>query len=121
MRQEEHAHQVTLFEWAALAAMKEYPELSLLFAVPNGGKRSKVTAALLKAEGVKSGVPDVWLPVARGPYHGCVIEMKKPKGEKPSDTQRWWIDRLTHQGYYVDTCYGFESAREKLEWYLGLK
>ena len=72
----EESHQTALFAWAALHA-NECPQLRLLLAIPNGGLRNKVTAGKLKAQGVKAGVPDIFLPVARGRYHGLWIEMKE--------------------------------------------
>ena len=74
-----------LFQWAGLAE-QQHPELKLLHHIPNGGKRDARTAANLKKEGVKAGVPDMCLPVARGQYHGLYIELKTRKGkstEKP--------------------------------------
>ena len=71
----EHDEQSAIFEWAALM-QGAYPELGLLFAIPNGGKRDKATAGKLKAEGVKAGVPDMCLPVSNGKYHGLFIELK---------------------------------------------
>ena len=119
MKNEEHYEQSALFQWAALET-RRIPELALLYAVPNGARTRISVAVKLKKEGLKSGVPDVVLPVARGPYHGLYIEMKKEKGGKTSAEQKWWIDRLTHQGYFADVCAGFDSAREKIEWYLVL-
>lgn len=50
----ESDEQICLFEWAEV--MKgQIPELRLLFHIPNGGYRNKVTAARMKAEGVKAG------------------------------------------------------------------
>jgi hypothetical protein len=63
----EHGHQTALFMKASQFATR-YPELRLMFAIPNGGSRDKREAANLKAEGVKSGVPDVFLPVPRHNY-----------------------------------------------------
>ena len=54
----EHAHQVALFDWANLH-LGRMPELAAMYAIPNGGARSKATAGKLKAEGVKAGVPDI--------------------------------------------------------------
>ena len=72
----EHEEQVALFQWAA-ANEAQYPSLAMLAAIPNGGYRPMTTAAMLKAEGVKAGYPDILLDVARGPYHGLRIELKR--------------------------------------------
>lgn len=133
----EHAHQCALMCWAAEQA-KSTPVLALLFAIPNGGERDRVTASRLKAEGVKAGVPDLMLPVAmetttqrhdekRGmlitrieQWHGLFIEMKKPKNGKVSVKQGDWHKYLGEQGYKVVTCFGWEEARDTLCWYLGI-
>ena len=75
----EAQEQMTLFSWAAMQSGK-YPELNLLYHVPNGGSRHKAEAGRLRAEGVKAGVPDLCLPVARGQYHGLYIELKRQRG-----------------------------------------
>ena len=62
-------------------ASGKYPELELMYAIPNGGKRHIHTAVVLKQTGVKSGVPDIFLPVRRG-KHGLFIEMKRKKVER---------------------------------------
>ena len=93
------------------------PELALLFHVPNGEKRAKVTAVRLQTQGVKPGVPDLSLPVARHGYHGLWIEMKT-NGGRVSPAQRAWIDALRAQGYRVAVCYGWEAARDEIETYL---
>lgn len=118
MRQLESSHQVALFHWAKLME-RVYPELSRMFHVPNGGKRDRVTAARLKAEGVKAGVPDIVLPVPRGSYHGLWIELKSDDG-KPSKDQREWLEYLNAEGYCALLCYGWQTAREEIELYLKL-
>lgn len=112
----EHAEQAALFRWAEFARSR-LPELALLYAVPNGGHRHKATAARLKAEGVKRGVPDVCLPVARGGAHGLYIEIKTERG-KPTPEQLGWIRALRRQGYAAEVCRGWESARSMIEHYL---
>lgn len=116
MRQAEHEEQVALFGWARKAEGR-FPELRLMFAVPNGGARNVVTGKRLKEEGVKRGVPDVWLPVARGGFHGLVIEMKAGKG-RPSPEQKEWLAALNEQGYLALVCVGFHAAKEAIEGYL---
>lgn len=113
----EHQEQVTLFEWAAWQE-GFWPELRLLHAIPNGGKRDIRTAAMLKAEGVKPGVPDVHLPVARGGKHGLYIEMKRRKGGSVSKTQEAWMRALADQGHVCAVCHGWEQARETILQYL---
>lgn len=79
MKQLEHNEQVALMKWWSLACNRYCIAESLLFAIPNGGNRDVVTGALMKAEGVRAGVPDLFLSVPRGAYHGLFIEMKKRK------------------------------------------
>lgn len=115
----EHDHQVALFRWAAIHE-KVRPELKMLFAVPNGGHRHKAVAGKLKAEGVKAGVEDVFLDVARGGYHGLRIEMKAGKN-KPTLEQKDWMARHNAEGYLAIICYGWEEAKKVIERYLDLK
>ncbi|MCP4524541.1 MAG: VRR-NUC domain-containing protein, partial [Aestuariibacter sp.] len=75
----EHQHQTALINWARNNE-RDFPELALLHAIPNGGKRGKKVAMDMKAEGLKPGVPDLCLPVARMGYHGMYIEMKTRTG-----------------------------------------
>jgi hypothetical protein len=113
----EHQEQVALFEWAALNEAR-LPELALLFAIPNGGDRHPAVAAKLKAEGVKAGVPDLFLPVARDGYHGLWIELKAPGGTL-ADHQSDWLTFLSQQGYLTTTCYGWTAAARRIVAYLG--
>jgi hypothetical protein len=92
-------------------------KLCLLYAIPNGGQRSRVTATRLKTEGVKAGMPDLHLPVACGPYHGLFIEMKK-KGGKTSDKQKDIIRQLRNEGMYCCVCDSWKDAVKVLETYL---
>lgn len=105
-----------LFQWAGLAE-QQYPELKLLHHIPNGGKRDARTAANLKKEGVKAGVPDIFLPVGRGGYLGLYIELKVGKN-KTSLKQKEWIEKLRQQGYRVEVCYGWLEAKEEIEQYM---
>ncbi|MEA4869921.1 MAG: VRR-NUC domain-containing protein [Christensenella sp.] len=112
----EAQEQTALFRWAAYASGK-YPDLVLMFHIPNGGTRDVIEAKHLKDQGVKSGVPDIFIPSARGEYHGMFIEMKSEKG-RVSDQQQNWVDRLSDEGYLTVVCYGFEQAKDEIERYL---
>ena len=116
MRDLEHQDQKALMRWVAWN-LKSYPELALLYAIPNGGQRNRIVAAKLKAEGVKAGVPDLNLAVARGGYHGLYIELKAEKG-KPSDNQKVWIAALRTLKYRVEVCHGWDKAKEVILNYL---
>lgn len=109
----EHAHQVALMCWCALN-FATHPKLEKLFAVPNGGERNPIVASRLKAEGVKSGVPDLMLPVARHGLHGLFIEMKEPKKGRPSENQIKWEGWIKEEGYAHAYCYGWEEGRDCL-------
>lgn len=112
----ESQEQICLFQWAMWSSQK-FPELSLLYHVPNGGRRDKKEAVSLKRQGVKAGVPDLVLPVARDGHFGLYIELKVGKN-KTTDIQKKWIKELIEQGYMVEVCYGWNEAKEVLENYL---
>lgn len=114
----EGEEQATLFSWAKMQSWR-WPELALMFHVPNGGSRKKSEAARFKAEGVKAGVPDVFLPVPRGGFHGLFLELKRQKGGRVSPEQEDWIRRLNGQGYRAVVCRGWQEAAEEISSYLG--
>jgi len=123
----EHSQQVALFAWAANSVGK-YPQLAYMFAIPNGGLRDVRTATNLKAEGVKAGVPDIFLPVMTQTewakmYFGCFIEMKREKYRTYenggcSDAQIDFINYATNAGYYCKVCYNWREASDILMDYL---
>ena len=115
--QSEHIEQVTLMHMLGIVAA-EWPEVRLMFAIPNGGARHPAVAGKLKAEGVKAGVPDLLLPVARGGYHGLFIEMKARKGGRASPEQKEWLAELTLKGYMCEICHGAEEAFATIMMYL---
>ena len=117
----EGEEQAAVFEWANVMCLRE-PRLELLYHIPNGGLRNKATAARMKAEGVKAGVPDLCLPCPAGDHHGLYIEMKKrDHSNGPTKEQRNWIEWLRAQGYRVVVCYGADEAIGILEEYLGMR
>jgi hypothetical protein len=96
-----------------------WPELVVLFAIPNAGKRSMKTGARMKAEGLKAGVPDMCLPVARHGFTGLWIEMKQ-RGNKPTERQTAWAFALRSQGHKVALCYSAEEAINTIREYLSV-
>lgn len=120
-KQPEHDEQVALFEWARMNE-KKYPQLKFMFAIPNGGARHPAVARKLKAEGVKPGVPDIFLPVpapcGRTSY-GLFIEMKSGKN-KLSQAQKIFREYLTCAQYTHVICYSWGEAKSEILFYLGL-
>ena len=145
-KKSEHGEQVELFRWCNEVAYagfdlvlsnapKPYdktklspcPALSLMHAIPNGGARGNdqqtnmIRGAMLKAEGVKRGVPDVFLPVPMGGYHGLYIEMKiaDKKKARPSPEQIKFLSDVGKLGYATSICYGAKEAKKAICEYCG--
>lgn len=116
----EAQHQSAVIAWANHpATLKKYPEMARLFHVPNGGSRNKLEAHNLKLQGVKPGVPDLFLPASRGGFHGLFIEMKSENG-RLSEYQKDWVSYLSGARYIAKVAYGANDAIEMLKWYLNL-
>ena len=114
----EHDEQVLYFRWID-ETVRVHPDLARAFAVPNGGYRHIATAMKLKAEGVKPGIPDIMLLVARDVYHGLMIEMKRPGGTL-SPMQADWHCAFTQDGFRVVIATTWESARDHTLAYLAM-
>lgn len=115
----ESEEQQAVMEWAE-AESGRWPELHLLYHIPNEGRRSMATGGRLRAEGLKSGVPDLCLPSAHGNYHGLYIEMKRTQGGKTTPEQKEWLAALEAEGYKTALCRGADAAIETIMGYLTL-
>lgn len=113
----EEEEQQALFRWLDFAANSN-PELRLMIHIPNEGKRTKAAGARLKSVGLRKGVPDLFLPIPKGNFHGLWIEMKRVKGSKTSKDQKEWIEALKGQGYFTAICFGWLEAKETIERYM---
>ena len=118
MNPTEAQEQTWLFQWANAMSMLKYPELELLYHCPNGGGRNPIEGKHLKDQGVKAGVPDVFLPVAKSGFHGLYIEMKRKYGGVLSDEQKAMIGKLRMQHYRVEVCKGWQAAADVIEAYM---
>ena len=114
----EHQIQSAFVQWCQLNEPR-IPKLRLAFACPNGGVRSKITAANLKAESVRPGVPDWMCPASNGRFRGMAIEFKRPAPHRGHVTpsQREYIDLLRDEGWFVEVCYDTEEAIKMVERY----
>jgi hypothetical protein len=88
------------------------------FAIPNGGGRKRAQAGMLKAEGVKAGISDILLALARGGLHGLFIEMKPLHGGRHEKHQKAWIDESNELGYEACFCHGAADAYDVWKRYL---
>ena len=77
---------------------------------PNGGKRGVIEAERLKGQGVKAGIPDVFI-LSKGQLFG--LELKAARGSVSTahqDMQRL----LCAAGATIATAYGFDDATATL-------
>ena len=117
----EHEIQSSFISWCDSGdTLKQHPELSMIYAIPNGSNKSIATAMKFKREGLRSGVPDICLPVARGKYHGLYMEFKRTPKLKLADNQVEWASKLSGQDFFVATVASRDTAIAVVKRYLDL-
>lgn len=95
------------------------PQLKWLHMVNNQGHGDAIRGAKAKAEGVKAGVWDIFLPVSCPTSNGLYIEMKV-KPNVLSDVQLEFERHCIDNSYYTNVCYSWQEARDAILKYLGL-
>jgi len=123
MKHIEDDHQMALIKWADLANVNGICPGHFIFHPANGGKRNAREASRLKKMGVRPGVSDIIMLYPSGGFHGLLIELKSPATQKSKrgtlrDSQVKWQSRMGDVGYFVVTCWGWESAKKTIEEYL---
>lgn len=150
----EHAHQAAIFMWANMAVRFGYhvanhkeaytvqgwalknargdliPKLKWLHAIHNQGHGDAIRGAKAKAEGVKAGVFDMFLPVPmeqprqllsnppiRVFWHGLYLELKVGKNQ-PSNDQLEFKRDMEAAGYATAIAWGWLDARKIILDYL---
>lgn len=114
MKDREHEIQCSIVDWFKMQHNKHQ---MYLFAIPNGGLRNKVVAMKMKREGVKKGVPDLFLAIPRNGSAGLFIEVKTPKGRvRPEQLE--YLNALASVGYKCVVVRTFDKAREIIDEYL---
>jgi len=114
MRHDESRIQQACVRWFRC----QYPALArLLFAIPNGGRRSRIEAAIMQSEGVTPGVPDLMLAYPRNGAPGLFVEIKSESGTA-THYQRDMINLLSHAGYTVAVCRSLDQFIETIKNYL---
>lgn len=72
-----------------------------------------------KSQGMQNGEADFKILVARGDFHGLVIELKAAKGKhKLTVEQAEHLGYMGSQGYMAVCCKGGEAARETIKSYM---
>ena len=100
----EHSEQVGFVNWFRA----KYPKV-LIFAIPNGEKRSISVATRLKAEGVTRGIPDLYIPSCN-----LWVEMKRFTGGRLSPDQKKIISYLESVGHTVIVGKGAGDASKQV-------
>jgi len=119
MKQEEHQQQSLFIEWCGWHSNVD-PRFENVFAIPNGGDRNLLVAVKMKREGVKAGVPDVFVAIASDEFHGLFLEFKSAKG-RVTPEQLHWHSMLRNAGYLVIVVRSALEAIKVIKNYFGLK
>jgi hypothetical protein len=120
----EHSEQAAVIMWARLHETK-YPCLVWLHSSLNGivipappAVRARIINHM-KAEGMKRGIPDLFLPASRRGFHGFYWETKTAKG-RPSIEQEQFAEYAEAAGYFMGMG-AAEACIESLQWYLSIE
>jgi hypothetical protein len=81
----------------------------------------------VKAKKMRSGdkLPDIWILEPKGGFHGLLIELKSeypfkkdgnPKTEHIAN-QLITLQKLAEKGYYACMCFGFDQAKDSIDYY----
>lgn len=108
----EATEQSALIKWC-----RQHPVARRIFHIANGEKRRAITAAKLKRMGVLPGVADLFLPVARPPYHGLFIEMKD-QGGRQKESQKEFQNDVIKEGYKYVICESCDDGVKQILIYL---
>jgi hypothetical protein len=116
-----NTHNSTPLETFEQVAFVEHMESKGIrfFAVPNGCKKTKYQRWQFQREGLRSGVPDLFILEKSPKGHSFLaLEMKRQKGGSLSQSQKGWIDWLDKNDYAVAVACGCQSAIRILDNYL---
>ena len=118
------SHQESTLQRTCVAWFRAmYPEHKLvLFAVPNGGGRSRVEAGIMKGEGVTAGVADLILLEARGGYGSLCIELKTTsKSSRQRESQKKWQEAAEEFGNLYVIVRTLEEFQEEITEYMNME
>jgi hypothetical protein len=108
----EHQIQSAFFSWWNMVY-----RLPLAWAIPNGGKRHPAVGRKLREEGVRPGVPDVFIAIPTPQFSGLFLEFKSRRGAVTAE-QKVLHERLRFMGYAVEVVRSVDQAISVTENYL---
>jgi hypothetical protein len=88
----------------------------LVIHIPNEGRRSERYGHLLKALGMRPGVSDLFVAMAKRNFNGAWIELKSAKGKVSPEQALFQLD-MSKQNYFVSVCWSIDDAINTLKWY----
>jgi hypothetical protein len=97
---------------------KHIPIIASMNGVFLGGDNRFAMIASLKAQGMSTGAPDLFIPVPKGIYHGFFCEIKRVQGSVISPEQIAWLGLLSKSGYMAVVAYGHIEAIGYINAYL---
>lgn len=104
--------QKTVMQWVRLQGLG-----SVVFHIPNQGKRSMRYGKQLKDMGMRPGVSDLFISRANGKHHGAWIELKSATGRLTPEQKLFLID-MDKEGYFTATCNSIENCIDTIKRYL---
>lgn len=112
---------IAIFDYFKL----KYPKYVEHFAhIANESQRSVAQWNKLMRMGFKKGFSDIFISVPNKMYHGLFIELKSKRSNnawgKPTKEQKEFIKNKSEIGYCAKVCYGFDDAKEAIDWYMKL-
>lgn len=112
--------QKALIEWSQYVPCRTHGGyiFDYLFATPNGGYRKLLEAVELKRQGVKAGVPDLFLALPSKGHHGLFLELKRDNKCKVTEAQNCFIERMKLVGYEAFVAYSLDEAISIIQNYL---
>jgi hypothetical protein len=109
----EDVEQIKVVSW-----FREKYKDTLIFHIPNGGKRDIITGAKMKSMGTLPGISDLCVSEALSGFHGLYVEMKASEGGRVTSAQADVLKYFNSKGYAAVVCHGSGPAKEFLELYM---
>jgi len=108
----EESIQRLVIQWVRI-----HPDIkNLVIHFANEGKRSPRCGKALKDIGLRPGVADLFIPMAKHGFHGLWIELKTLKGIL-SPVQKSFLEDMEQQGYCTHVCRSVDDTIKMIEWY----